>query len=484
MRDAIPSTARCDSADVTPRGRPPVRRPDLDTVFSVNADGSRNPIQPADVRGRFQRRKHVLWFVLIAVYLAVPWLELGGQPVLRIDLPARHFFLAGRVFDAQDFWLAFFFVSGLGFALFVVAALFGRMWCGYACPQTVFLEGVFRRIERWIEGAAPARSRLDRSPWNATKLARRGTKLVVFLGLAAVVAHSLLGYFMPVTEVVAAMTSSPARHPTAFTFAFVTTGLLFVNFTWFREQTCIALCPYGRLQGALYDQDTVVVGYDRARGEPRGAVGVAGAGACVDCNRCVAVCPTGIDIRHGTQMECVGCANCIDACDAVMTKLGRAPGLVRYDSQRGFDHGQRRFVRPRLFVYAALLVCGVVAFALATTVRVAFESALVRRAGSAFTLSEGRVGNVFDLQITNKLDGTHEFRIEVAGPAGVDAEVALERSAVRLDRLGVAKVPVRVHVPAEKFRRGLELELVVRAVDSDVAAQSASIRLLGPSGAH
>jgi polyferredoxin len=191
------ASAAAPAKPVVQKGRPVVRRPDVDTLFSVNPDGSRNAVHPADVQGRFQRRKHALWYLLIAIYLAVPWLEIDGHPALLIDIPHRHFFLLGWTFNAQDFWLAFFFVTGLGFTLFLAAALFGRVWCGYACPQTVFLEGVFRRIERWIEGPAAARAKLDKAPFRQKAL-RRGLKMAVFLLIAAVISHSFLGYFMPV----------------------------------------------------------------------------------------------------------------------------------------------------------------------------------------------------------------------------------------------------------------------------------------------
>jgi cytochrome c oxidase accessory protein FixG len=464
---------------VVARNGPVVRRPDVDTLFSVNADGSRNAIHPADVRGRFQRRKNALWVVLIAIYLAVPWLRIDGHPVLLIDLPARHFFLLGRTFNAQDFWLAFFFVTGLGFALFVVASLFGRLWCGYACPQTVFLEGVFRRIERWLEGPPAARARLDAAPLRA-KVLRRGTKLALYLAIAAVVAHSLLGYFMPTEVLLEAVTSSPGRHPTAFVFALVVTALVFVNFTWFREQTCIVVCPYGRLQGALYDQDTILVGYDARRGEPRGAAGTAGAGDCVDCYRCVAVCPTGIDIRNGTQLECVGCANCVDACDAVMAKLGRAPGLVRHDSQRGFATGERRFLRGRVALYAVLTLAGLGAFTLALTQRRPFEALLVRAAGRAYELADGRVHNVFDLQLVNKRSGTRTFRVEADAASGIELVVA-ERE-LQLDTLAARRVPVHVFVPVGTFRAGLRAQLLVRCADPDgELVRTVTAPLLGPS---
>ncbi|MGE3175654.1 MAG: cytochrome c oxidase accessory protein CcoG [Planctomycetota bacterium] len=468
---------------VVAKGRPRARRPDLDTLFSINADGSRNAIQPADCSGRFQTRKHLLWYLLLAVYLALPWVEIGGHPAILIDIERRHFYLFGQTFNAQDFWLAFFFVSGLGFALFAVAALWGRLWCGYACPQTVFLEGVFRRLERWIEGPAAARVKLDREPMNANKLLRRGLKMVVFLAISVVITHSLLGYFMPVTDVVAAMTSPPTEHLTAFLFALVLTAIVFVNFTWFREQTCIVVCPYGRLQGALYDPDTLLVGYDRTRGEPRGPAGKDaagkdaagkdgackdGAGDCVDCFRCVAVCPTGIDIRNGTQMECVGCANCIDACDDVMTKLGRPTGLVRYDSQRGFDTGQRKFLRPRVFLYAFLLVLGVSVFAFAASRRTPFEANLVRPPGPAFTVEGDRLRNLMELHLVNKLPGRAAFRIEAEAPDGV--EVTIAQRAPELDSLQDLRIPVIAEQAADRFEPGQEVTLRVVGTLVDDAA--------------
>ncbi len=483
-----PAAPGAESANVVrpvvQKGRTVVRRPDVDTIFSVNADGSRNPIHPADVHGRFQRRKHALWYLLIAVYLLVPWLEIGGHPVLLIDIPARHFYLLGATYNAQDFWFAFFFITGLGFALFVVAALFGRMWCGYACPQTVFLEGVFRRIERLIEGPAASRSRLDKAPMTAAKVVRRGAKLLVFLAIAAVISHSFLGYFMSVGVLLEAVTSSPALHPTAFVFMLVATGILFVNFTWFREQLCIVICPYGRLQGALYDPDTVLVGYDKKRGEPRGAAGTEGAGDCVDCYRCVSVCPTGIDIRNGTQLECVGCANCIDACDDVMQKLGRSKGLVRYDSQRGFTTGVRRFLRGRVALYAVLLLAGMTAFTLALTRRRPFEASLVRAPGRAYLLEEQdtKVHNVFDLQLITTRPGERTFTVTVTG---VGAQTIVAETEVKLASLEDRRIPVHVFVPRADFKQGMKAELTVRCADPEgELVRIATAPILGPTRGH
>jgi cytochrome c oxidase accessory protein FixG len=472
----------------TPVARPVVkkgalraRRPDLDTLMSVNADGSRNAIHPADCSGRFQDRKHGLWYLLIGVYLAMPWIEIGGHPAILIDIQRRHFYLLGQTFNAQDFWLAFFFISGLGFTLFVVAALWGRLWCGYACPQTVFLEGVFRRIERGIEGNAAARAKLDAAPMSLHKALRRGLKLFVFFLVSLLITHSLLGYFMPVREVCDAMRHTPGEHLTAFVFVSVLTLLVFVNFTWFREQTCIVVCPYGRLQGALYDPDTKIVGYDKKRGEPRGPAGAEGSGDCVDCFRCVSVCPTGIDIRNGTQMECVGCANCIDACDDVMTKLGKPTGLVRYDTQRGFETGVRKFWRPRVFVYAFLFLLGCFVFARSVTRRAPFEANVIRPPGAAFVVEDGAVRNMVQLHVVNKLPERATFTVRGSIDGG---QVTVAQQELRIESLQDQRIPVVVSVPVESFRAGAEVVFEVTAKadgDGEPVTVQTKAPVLGPS---
>jgi len=262
----------------------------------------------------------------------------------------------------------------------------------------------------------------------------------------------------------------------------LTTLAMFVNFPWFREQVCIVICPYGRLQAALYDEDTILVGYDEKRGEPKGLASQQGAGDCVDCYRCVAVCPTGIDIRNGTQLECVGCANCIDACDDVMLKLGREPGLVRYDSQRGFETGKSKFVRGRLFLYAALMLVGMIVFALALTQRRPFE-AMLRRSGSRpYVVEDTRVHNLFDLHVINKQPRTCRFVIEVVGPDGTETIVATKE--LELESLQSRHIPVHVYVPVSEFRAGMrsELRVICKNAESEQDLERlATAPLLGPS---
>ena len=451
----------------------PPRRPSVDTLFSVNPDGSHNVIHTADVHGRFQVRKRVIWTLLVVLYLALPWVLIGGHPAVLIDIERRAFYCFGQTFNAQDFPLAFFFLTGIGFTLIVASALFGRAWCGYACPQTVFLEGLYRRVERWIEGGATQRQRLQKAPWTAGKLLRRGLKLTVFAGVSFWLAHSFLAYFMPIRELHAALLRPPAEHPFAFGFVLFFSAVCFGNFGFFREQLCLIICPYGRLQGVLADKDTIVVGYDKARGEPRGKG--AAHGACVDCFRCVTVCPTGIDIRNGTQFECIGCANCIDACDEVMDRLGRPRGLVRYDSMRGFEDGKRRFLRPRLAVYALLFAVGVGVFATMALQRTAFEANLMRPSGSPYLLENGMLRNQLLLHLVNKTPEPQRFVLQEQGPAG--AEFVIATREVLLESLSDQRVPVFVTLPRSSYVVGTKIEILVRGAGAEHRAR---IEFLGP----
>lgn len=403
------------------RPRPgPAHRPTIDSVTTIGADGSRYDIHPADVHGRFTSARRWSGWALIAFYLVLPWIPVNGHPAVFLDIADRRFHFFGYTLAAQDSWLLFFGVTGLGFALFFITALFGRLWCGWACPQTVYLEHVYRVIERWIDGDAPARRALRAAPLTAGKAAKRIAKHTLYIIVSLLITHLFLSYFVSLPEVWHMMRSSPREHWAAFLFVFIAAGILYFNFAWFREQLCIVICPYGRLQSALTDDHTMVIGYDTKRGEPRGKLGTPGAGACVDCNRCVQVCPTGIDIRHGLQLECIGCAACIDACDEVMKKVRRPTGLVRYDSFVGLGGGRTRWVRPRTVVYLILLVIGiaVAAFAFSTVKPASFL--VYRMSGAAYFVDKADVRNQFLVRIVNKLSRPETFLVTLKGlPPGV-----------------------------------------------------------------
>ena len=408
------------------------KRPNLDSVTTINSDGSRFFLHPADVKGRFTLGRRLTGILLIAVYILLPWIPINGHPAVFLDIENRRFHLLGLTLLVQDVWLLFFVISGLGFALFFITALLGRLWCGWACPYTVFLDHVFRRIERWIEGDASARKQLDAAPWGPAKLFKRTLKHALFLLCAAAIAHIFLSYFISLQNLYGWMHQSPEKHLSVFLGVMALTGVLYFCFSWFREQFCVIMCPYGRLQSALTDDDTLNIGYDKTRGEPRGKAADPSNGHCIDCRRCVQVCPTGIDIRNGLQMECIGCAACVDACDDIMAKLQRPKGLVRYDSLNGLAGKKRRIVRPRIILYSGLMLLGASVATWAMTRVHSFEMSLVRMRGMPYMTDHGTVRNQFILRLMSKDQKPHVYTLTtVDAPHGLSVS-GMEES-VRLE---------------------------------------------------
>jgi cytochrome c oxidase accessory protein FixG len=426
---------------------------------ALRPDGRRTFVVPADVAGRFTLRRRLIFVLLIGIYALMPWIKVGGHPALFLDIEHRAFHLFGATFNAQDFWLAFFLLSGLGFALIAATALWGRVWCGYACPQTVFLEGVFRRVERLIEGPKDLRRKRDQAPVTLERVLRKSAKHVLFFMLSFLVAHVFLSYFVSLSSLLTMVRASPAEHPEAFAWAFGMTSIMYFNFAWFREQLCIVICPYGRLQSVLTDPDTLVIGYDKGRGEPRGKLKDEKRGDCVDCGRCVAVCPTGIDIRNGLQLECVGCAACVDACDEVMTRVKQPVGLIRYDSQQGLTQQKKRFLRPRVYLYAFLGALGLTVASFAVQKHVPFEANLLRLQGAPFVLENEhtRVRNSLELHLVNKRGSEVTF---VLSPApGQDLDYVIARTRVVLPSLGSARVPVFALAPNDGHVRRVRVRV-------------------------
>jgi cytochrome c oxidase accessory protein FixG len=456
------------------------KKPNLVSLTTINDDGSRYFLHPADVTGFWTRIRRLFGLCLILVYVALPWIPINGHPAVFLDVEKRLFHLFGLTLAPQNMWVMFFAVTGMGFALFFITSLLGRVWCGWACPYTVFLDHVYRRIERWLEGDAMARRKLDAAPWTPGKILRRGVKHLLFAGVAALIAHVFLSYFVSMARLYSFMQEGPLQHVTAFGIIVFLTLVLWFCFGYFREQFCIIMCPYGRLQSALTDDDTVTIGYDAKRGEPRGAVGKT-TGDCVDCHRCIQVCPTGIDIRNGLQLECIGCTACIDACDDIMTKVGRPKGLVRYDSPNGFDGLPKRILRPRIYAYTVLAVLGLVALSVVAWLKMSpYAATLSRAGGSGFSSTAEAVSNIYLLRVQNLRNQTATISIRLADDVPAGYQLSGGDQTFSIEPLGELTHNCVIIAPLASYKGSSEISLLVHAEPGNVTLKR-STRFLGPN---
>lgn len=445
-------------------------------IGSVKADGSRPKLHPADVKGRWINRRRAVFAVLVGFYVLAPFIPVGGHPMIQLDVQHRRFYLFGSTFNAQDTWLVLLLLLGFLFALIFVTAWRGRVWCGWGCPQTVFLEGIYRPIERFFDGSREARLRLDAAPLSAGKVARRIGKYSAFLLVSLAIAHTATAMFVSPRELWLMIAEGPRAHLEAFSLTIGFTAILVFNFTWFREQFCTVMCPYGRLQSVLHDRDSVTVAYRETRGEPRGKKSTT-PGDCVDCNRCVVVCPTGIDIRNGLQMECLACTQCLDACDDVMDKLKRPQGLIAFASQNELAGKPRRTVRPRLLIYAGLTALSLGTLGISLATRTPFEANVVRaRGGMPFVIDGAVVRNPFEVHVFNKNPEPARFSIEVRSP--IAAHVVIGTPTLELASLTDARVPVVVSIERGLLGKPVELTLVVTD-ETNGNTREQAVRFLG-----
>ncbi len=439
-----------------------------DRLATTDETGRRIFLYPADVRGRLRSLRTRLQYLLIVFFLALPWMRINGRQALLLDIAHRKFEFFGLSLRAHNAPLIFLVFATAGFGLFLVTSIWGRIWCGWACPQTVFIDGVFRRIERWIEGPALARRKLAAAQWTPSKIFKRLTKWSLFILASLTVTHSFLAYFVGTDALAQMVTQSPIENWLSFLFMIISSSLILFNFGWFREQFCVIVCPYGRLQSVLMDEHSVIVAYDSDRGEPRStkkssvvkeysAESLAHTkiqpasisalqtskgplpkiGDCVNCYRCVQVCPTGIDIRRGLQMECIACTACMDACDDVMTKLKRPTGLIRYDTLTGINaigiHEQKsasskkseRKIRPRTVAYLTLTAGSLFSLFVAL-IRIEPVSVEVLRAKDVpYSVQDTKTGlvvlNHFKLELSNQTNELQTFEVRA-----VDVKLNLE----------------------------------------------------------
>ncbi|MBL9141960.1 MAG: cytochrome c oxidase accessory protein CcoG [Phycisphaerae bacterium] len=447
-------------------------------LSTLNADGSRRWMTPRTSRGRYWRARAIVAWSLIIVFAALPWLRINGKPPLLLDLMLRQFTFFGTTFRPTETLFLSLLLLTIFVGIFLVTAVLGRVWCGWVCPQTVYMEFLYRPVEKFMLGRAYGRKDQHAPAWRVIAL------YAVFLVFSAHLANTFLAYFVGTDRLVEWTLGNPWNHPVAFAVFAVTLGLMMFDFAFFREQMCTLACPYGRFQSVLLDRDSLVIGYDRKRGEPR-AKGAdrkalqgqgAPAGDCIDCTLCVQVCPTGIDIREGLQLECVNCAQCIDACDDVMVKIGSPKGLIRYDTQNALEGKPHRTFRYRLAIY------GVVLAALATTLVVLLlnrSPALVGQArivGSNFTvMPDGRIATPLQLLIENHTDVEQTYLV-----SGVDdLEIEGGSLTVSVPPAEGTTVSCTVLSPASSFKHGVR-KAHVRVTDQDTYDRTTSVALTGP----
>ena len=455
--------------------------PPPDRVLStLDHDGSRRWIKPKLSKGRLLTARRVVAYLLIALYTMLPLVHVGGKPFVLLDIPARRFTIFGYTFLPTDTLLLALAVVAILLGVFFLTAQFGRVWCGWACPQTVYMEFVFRPIERLFDGTA-GRGGTPRKP---PSLAMTLLRFAVYGGIAFVLANTFLAYFIGVDTLLEWMRQSPLQHPFPFLVMAGLTAAMLVNFGYFREQMCILACPYGRLQSVLLDKDSIVVSYDKLRGDPRGKASKAKANAapplgdCVDCGLCVKTCPTGIDIREGLQMECINCAQCIDACNDVMQRLGRRRDLIRYSSQNADAGERRRLLRPRVVIYPLVISLLVALFVVTLFGKQSFDAVILRNAGQPFTLTDtGEVRNVVRLKTRSRTDAPLALRVSVLEPAG--AQLRGAEDGLVLAAEASETFPLTVLADPALFVTG-QVPLVLRVEGDDGSAQELRVSLLGP----
>jgi cytochrome c oxidase accessory protein FixG len=424
-------------------------------------------IYPRQVSGRFARLRVIAVWALLGLFYLLPWLTIDGKQSVLFDLPARKFYIFGLTFWPQDFvYLALLLITA-GLSLFFFTALAGRLWCGFACPQTVWTE-VFIWIERWIEGDRQKRMKLDASPWTAQKIVRKSAKQFLWIVFAAWTGFTFVGFFTPVRELgenVMTLTLGPWETFWTIFYGFATYG----NAGFLREQVCKYMCPYARFQSAMFDKDTLIISYDEERGEPRGGrrksvdPKEAGLGDCINCTLCVQVCPTGIDIRDGLQYECIACAACIDVCDQVMDKMGYPRGLVRYTTEHALKHKTGHVIRPRIIVYGLLLLIIVSGTLWGMTNRVPLRADLIRDRNALYRELPGDlVENVYTLKITNMDDTPHRYEMTVLNNDAVEVDLARP---IELQAEEVAGISVRLRIPKSAGQGVQNLDIQLQSSD-------------------
>ena len=472
---------------IRPASRPIDWRDFRDHLATADQYGHRQWLFPKKPRGRFYRYRTWVSWLLLAVMFIGPFVRINGNPLLLFNIVERRFSIFGQIFWPHD--TAIFAVALLlfGTSIFIFTASFGRLWCGWTCPQTLLMEMVFRKIEYFIEGDAAAQRALHAAPWTRGKVTKKAAKHFIFFALSFLIGNTLLSYIIGIEQLFQIMTDDPRKHVVGLAFMLLFTAVFYLIFARFREQACTFICPYGRLQSTVVDENTLVVAYDYRRGETRGPLRrqqtieqrhALGVGDCVNCFQCVAVCPTGIDIRNGTQMECINCTACIDACDAVMDKIGRPRGLIRYASLNSIEQRKPFRFTPRLAGYTSVLLAlaAVLVFLLAT--RSPVESVLLRAPGALFQqTADGKLQNLYLLKVVNKT--THDIPLTLKLENLAGHIQAMGRGDLTVPRANLAQTSVLVQLGPEQLIGG-KVRLVVGIYSNGKRIETLETTFIGP----
>ncbi|MFM8912111.1 MAG: cytochrome c oxidase accessory protein CcoG [Flammeovirgaceae bacterium] len=455
------------------------------SIATVDASGKRVWVYAKKPSGAFHNKRIIVSAVLLAIFFAGPFITLHGKPLMLFNIFERKFIVLGQIFWPQDFFLLA--ITLITFFVFVIlfTVAFGRLWCGWACPQTLFMEMVFRKIEYWLEGDANHQRRQANMRMTPGRMARKVVKHSIFIVISLLISHVAMAYLIGIDEVKKIVSQSPTEHLGGFMGLVVFTGLFYGVFSWFREQACTVVCPYGRLQSVLLVKNSIVVAYDWIRGEPRGKLKKSQRtitekqGDCIDCKMCVHVCPTGIDIRNGTQLECVNCTACIDACDDIMTKIDKPKGLIRYSSYNAIQEGSQKIVTPRVLGYSFVLVVllGVLSFFIFT--RADIETTILKVPGTLYTKTEdGLITNVYSIEFVNKTLESVPLELKVESPAAATLTYIGETS-IQVPTESLLKRMILVKMP-ETSLTGMKTTVVVGVYQNGEKIQSAKAKFVGP----
>lgn len=451
-----------------------------DSMSIVSKEGKRVWVYPKKPKGRFYNARTWVSIFLLVVLFAAPFIKLGGHPFLLFNFVERQFIIFGLEFGPHDFYL--FGLGAIALIVFIIlfTAVFGRVFCGWICPQTVLMEMVFRKIEYWLEGDAKEQKKLNASPWTAKKIFLKYSKYAIFFGISFIIGNILLAYIIGMESLLKIVTDPPSEHVAGLISMLAFTVFFYWIFAWFREQACILVCPYGRLQGVLLDPNSVVIAYDYVRGEPRGKIKKyeeRTAGDCVDCDQCVEVCPTGIDIRNGTQLECVNCTACIDACDIVMDKVKKPKGLIRFASENNIKNSQKFRLTPRIISYSTLLVILISVLAILLFNRSDIDVNILRTPGMLYQEQPGgMLSNLYNMKITNKTFDKVPISIKLEN---IEGEIKLiGRENIEIEPSGILEEKFLVLLPKDEIKM-MNTPLIIEVYSGDKKIDNIKTSFLG-----